>query len=66
MLDNDEISLFLPDGFGKGTIIYDINNNPYEAVEAVVPPVYKVVAVDAEYAKQKIKQGAKTLSATKS
>lgn len=60
-------SLWLPDGYGIGTIIYDNKNNPYEAIKnlmGVGVGIYEVVPVDKEYAKARIAQGMKVLAST--
>lgn len=57
------VSLWLPSGYGRGTIIYNKDNEPYEAVESLGTGVgiFNVVPVDVDYAKSRISQGAKVL-----
>ena len=61
-------TLWLPDSYGKGTIIYDKQNNPYEAVKNITEGsvgIYEIVPVEKEYAEARIKQGAKKLVSLK-
>lgn len=61
---NEELSLMLPTGYGTGTIIYDIDNNPYEATKNLVSCIYEIKPVDKEYASKRIQQGAGKLVST--
>jgi len=59
-----ELTLWLPDGYGKGTIIYDIDNKPHEAtkyLKGMGTNIYKVEPVEKEYAIKRIEQGADKL-----
>ena len=46
-------SLFLPHGYGIGTIIYDLKGNPYEATKCLMEHIYEIVPVSKEYAETK-------------
>ncbi len=63
---NKEI-LWLPNGYGKGTIIYDKENNPYEATRGMEGGVniFEIVAVEKEYAESRAKNGAQILISKK-
>ena len=59
-------TLWLPDGYGQGTIIYDIENKPYEATEySGIANIYKIEPVEKEYAKKRIEEGVKKLVSTR-
>ena len=57
-------SLWLPDGYGLGTIIYDNENNPYEATKNLNSCIYEITPVEKDYAEKRIQQGAKKLVST--
>lgn len=56
-------SLWLPVGYGKGTIVYDLDNTPYEVGESLGTgaDIYKINPVSNAYAKAALKAGAKKL-----
>lgn len=58
-------TLWLPDGFGIGTIIFDKNGNAYEAKKLVMSGVgiYEIEQINKEYADIKIKAGVAVLKA---
>jgi hypothetical protein len=58
-------TLFLPIGYGSGTIIYDKENKPWEATKATIHPIYEVVEVSEVYAEIRKKAGAQVLISTK-
>ena len=57
-------TLWLPAGYGKGTIIYDLDNIPFEAVENVGGGIFSIQEVEKKYAESRIAQGAKVLTST--
>lgn len=59
----DQITVWLPEGYKKGTIVYDLDNRPWEAIEKlpVGVNIYEVVKVEPEYAEKRIEQGAQVL-----
>ncbi len=64
----EQNTLWLPEGFGKGTIIYDLDNNPYEAGERIMDGltnIRKITAVPKDYAEARIAQGADKMVSTK-
>jgi hypothetical protein len=56
-------TLWLPDGYGTGTIIYDKENNPYKAKEKAISGanIFFITPVEKEYAEKIVKQGRKVL-----
>lgn len=56
-------TLWLPDGFKNGTIIYDKEDNPWEAVKdmGMGTGIFEIRQVDPEYAKARIALGAQVL-----
>lgn len=56
-------TLWLPDGYGKGTIIYDLSGQPYEAIKNLITGanIWEIIMVEKEYAKNAIKNGADKL-----
>ena len=64
---SNEKSLWLPNGFGKGTIIYDLEGNPWEAVEKIGVfgvNIWSIVKVEKDYALKAIELGANKLIST--
>lgn len=59
-----EVTLFIPQGYGKGTIIRDLEGTPWIVGETLVAPIHKVHKIEEEVAKQLLKQGAKLLIST--
>lgn len=57
----EKTTLMLPNGYGRGTIVYDLENKPFEAIEHITACIYEVVEVEKEYAKARIDQGAEKL-----
>lgn len=63
-----QTTLWLPQGYGKGTIIYDLDNIPYEAGDKVMEGttnIHEIKEVSKEYAERRITQGADKLVSTK-
>ena len=61
-------TVWLPDGYGIGTIIYSLTNEPYEATKLTMGAevgIYEIMPVDKDYAIQRIAQGAKKLVSVK-
>jgi len=52
--------LWLPDNYGKGTIIYDNSGKPYEAIKKldIGVNIWEIEEVEKDYAKKAIKNGA--------
>ncbi len=59
----NEKTLWLPDGFGRGTIIYDLEGNPWEAVKyiGIGVNIWAIERVRKDYALESIKSGADKL-----
>ncbi len=61
-------NLWLPDGYHEGTIIYDMNDEPYEAGNKImegVTNIREIQKVSKEYAEARIRQGAQKLISEK-
>lgn len=60
-------TLWLPDGYGVGTIIYDLENVPHEAQEHTKAGanILYIVEVNEAYADMQIEKGAPVLRGTK-
>ena len=58
-----ELFLFIPRGYGAGTILYDLDNKPYEVCEDTKAGgnLRRVVPVEIEYAKRRVQQGTSVL-----
>ena len=52
-------TLWLPDGFGQGTIVYDKDENPYQATKKITEgaEIYEMTPIDKEVAEKLIKNG---------
>jgi hypothetical protein len=59
-----ENELILPEGYGIGTIVYNLENKSFEATEFINASglnLYKIEEVEKNYANKRIEQGAKKL-----
>jgi hypothetical protein len=59
-----ETTLFIPSGYGKGTIIRDLEGKPWIVGDVVVAPIHKVHPIEEEVAKKLLEQGAKLIVST--
>lgn len=64
-MEENETTLFIPSGYGKGTVIKDLENKAWLVGETVVEPIHKVNRISDEVAERLISQGAKLLIGTK-
>ena len=54
-------TLFIPIGYGKGTIIDDLDHQYWIVGDVKTAPIHEVSKIDKEVAERLIKQGAKLL-----
>ncbi len=54
-------TLFIPTGYGKGTIIDDLDHQYWIVGDVKIAPIHEVSRIDKEVAERLIKQGAKLL-----
>ena len=59
----NDITLFIPVGYGRGTIIYDLEGKPFEVGELLNASanIRYVHPIESAYAEMRVKNGAKVL-----
>ena len=60
-----EVTLFIPQGYGKGAIIRDLDGAPWIVGETVVAPIHKVYKIEEKVAKKLLEQGSLLISTKK-
>jgi len=61
----EETTLFIPSGFGKGSVIRDLEGKPWIVGDTVVAPIHKVHRIEEDVAKKLLEQGASLIISTK-
>ena len=61
----ESTTLFIPDGYGKGDIIKDLDGNPWVIGEPVCAPIRQVTRIEKEVAEKLLEQGAQLLVSTR-
>jgi len=59
---NMQETLFIPVGYGKGTIVYDKDKNPYLVGKSIGGSLHEISQITQEEAKTRIDQGSKVLT----
>lgn len=57
----EQNTLWLPDRYGVGTIIYDKDKKPYRVTKQITSGIYEIESIDEELAKEMISKGANVL-----
>jgi hypothetical protein len=60
----DSTTLFIPAGYGKGTIIRDLDGKPWIVGDTVISPIHEVHPIEEEVAVKMLEQGAKLIIST--
>ena len=59
-----ENTLWLPNGYGRGAIVFDLDGKPYEVgalLKGIGANIHEIAEVTPEYAEMRIKNGAPKL-----
>ena len=55
-------TLFIPIGYGNGTVVYDKNKNPYLVGKSIGGSLHEIKEISQEEAKTRIETGASVLT----